>query len=148
MFHLPILIIQIGVVVVAARAVGLVFRRIHQPQVMGEMVAGILLGPSLLGWVAPGVSAALFPAASLGFLNSISQIGLLVFMFLVGLELNPRLLRGRGHTAVVTSHASIVVPFVLGALLSLRLYPALSDASVGFTGFALFMGAAMSVTAF
>jgi Kef-type K+ transport system membrane component KefB len=146
--NLGLLLVQIAVVVVAARAVGLLFRRIHQPQVMGEMVAGILLGPSLLGWVAPGVSAALFPVASLGFLNSISQIGLLVFMFLVGLELNPRLLRGRGHTAVVTSHASITIPFFLGSLLALRLYPRLSDSSVTFMGFALFMGAAMSVTAF
>jgi Kef-type K+ transport system membrane component KefB len=146
--RLGLLLVQIAAVVIAARGVGLLFRRIGQPQVVGEMAAGILLGPSFLGWVAPGVSARLFPPDSLGFLNSISQVGLLVFMFLVGLELNPRLLRGRGPTAVVTSHASIVVPFVLGALLSLRLYPRLSDRSVGFTGFALFMGAAMSVTAF
>jgi Kef-type K+ transport system membrane component KefB len=146
--QIGLLLVQIAVVVIAARVVGLLFRRIGQPQVMGEMVAGILLGPSFLGAIAPGASARLFPAASLGFLNSISQVGLLVFMFLVGLELNPRLLRGRGHTAVVTSHASIVVPFFLGALLSLHLYPRLSDSSVTFTGFALFMGAAMSVTAF
>jgi Kef-type K+ transport system membrane component KefB len=146
--NLLLLLVQIGVVLVAARVVGLLFRRIHQPQVVGEMVAGILLGPSLLGWALPDVSARLFPAASLGFLNSISQVGLLIFMFLVGLELDPRLLRGKSHTAVVTSHASIVAPFFLGALLSLLLYPRLSDDSVTFTGFALFMGAAMSVTAF
>jgi len=146
--NLLLLLVQIGVVVVAARMVGVLFRRIHQPQVMGEMVAGILLGPSLLGWAAPAASAWLFPPASLGFLNSLSQIGLLVFMFLVGLELNPRLLREKRHAAVVISHASIVVPFMLGAVLSLFLYPRLSDDSVGFTGFALFMGAAMSVTAF
>ena len=146
--NLGLLLVQIAAVVVAARGVGLLFRFIGQPQVVGEMAAGILLGPSFLGWIAPGVSGRLFPPESLGFLNSISQVGLLVFMFLVGLELNPRLLRGRGHTAVVTSHASIIVPFVLGALLSLHLYPRVSSASVGFTGFALFMGAAMSVTAF
>jgi Kef-type K+ transport system membrane component KefB len=146
--QIALLLVQIAVVVIAARGVGMLFRRIGQPQVMGEMVAGILLGPSLLGWAAPALSARLFPAESLGFLNSISQVGLLVFMFLVGLELNPRLLRGRGHTALVTSHASIVVPFFLGSLLALHLYPRLSDASVTFTGFALFMGAAMSVTAF
>lgn len=146
--NLLLLLVQIGVVVGAARIIGLLFRRIHQPQVMGEMVAGILLGPSLLGWVAPGLSAALFPPPSLGFLNALSQVGLLVFMFLVGLELNPRLLRGRGHAALVTSHVSIVVPFFLGASLALYLYPRLSDGSVTFTGFALFMGAAMSVTAF
>ena len=146
--NLLLLLVQIGAVLVAARVVGLLFRRIHQPQVVGEMVAGILLGPSLLGWAAPGVSARLFPAESLGFLNSISQVGLLIFMFLVGLELDPKLLRGKSHTAVVTSHASIVAPFFLGALLSLLLYPRFSDDSVTFTGFALFMGAAMSVTAF
>ncbi|HEX8360760.1 MAG TPA: cation:proton antiporter, partial [Longimicrobium sp.] len=145
---LLLLLVQIGVILVAARVVGLLFRFIRQPQVVGEMVAGILLGPSLLGWAAPEISARLFPAASLGFLNSISQVGLLIFMFLVGVELDPRLLRGKSHTALVTSHASIVAPFFLGALLSLLLYPRLSDESVTFTGFALFMGAAMSVTAF
>ena len=146
--NLLVLIVQIAVIVIAARLVGVLFRRIGQPQVMGEMVAGILLGPSLLGWAAPELSAWLFPPGSLGFLNSISQIGLLVFMFLVGLELDPRLLREKGHAAVVTSHVSIVAPFFLGALLALYLYPRLSDGSVTFTGFALFMGAAMSVTAF
>src|SRR5690606_20170850 len=96
----------------------------------------------------PGVSALLFPAESLIGLNVLSQIGLVLFMFLVGLELDPRLLRGRGETALVTSHASIVAPFFLGSALALYLYPRLSDASVGFPEFALFMGAAMSVTAF
>ncbi len=148
MVVLPTLIIQIAVILVAARLVGLVFRRIHQPQVVGEMVAGILLGPSLLGWLAPGMSAALFPAESLGYLNALSQVGLLLFMFLIGLELDPKLLRGRGHAALVTSHVSIVAPFFLGAALALYLYPRLSDASVSFTGFALFLGAAMSITAF
>ena len=146
--NLLLLLVQIGVVLVAARLVGLLFRYFKQPQVVGEMVAGILLGPSLLGWAAPEISAQLFPAASLGFLNSLSQVGLLIFMFLVGVELDPRLLRGKSHTALVTSHASIVAPFFLGALLSLFLYPRLSHDGVTFTGFALFMGAAMSVTAF
>jgi Kef-type K+ transport system membrane component KefB/nucleotide-binding universal stress UspA family protein len=143
-----LLILQVAVILVAARVVGMVFRRIGQPQVVGEMVAGILLGPSLLGWVAPGAFAILFPPESLPALNSLSQVGLLLFMFLVGLEFDPALLRGRGNAAVVTSHVSIVAPFLLGTLLALGLYPRLSDASVSFTGFALFMGAAMSVTAF
>ena len=148
MSPLMLLILQIAVVLVVARAVGWLFRRLRQPQVVGEMAAGILLGPSLLGWAAPGVSAVLFPPESLGNLNTLSQVGLIAFMFLVGLELDPRLLRGRGHAAVVTSHASIVVPFCLGAGLALFLYPRLSDDGVRFTSFALFMGAAMSVTAF
>ena len=148
MHMLLTLILQIVVIVVAARVMGWLFRRIRQPQVMGEMVAGLMLGPSLLGWVAPDVSAFLFPEDSLVLLNGLSQIGLLVFMFLVGLELNPRLLKGRGHAVLVTSHASIVVPLVLGAVLALFLYGRLSDSRVDFTEFALFIGAAMSVTAF
>jgi Kef-type K+ transport system membrane component KefB len=142
------LLLQISVILVAVRLVGLVFRRLGQPQVIGELVAGILLGPSLLGWVSPGVSGYLFPAESLGYLSALSQIGLLIFMFLVGLELDPKLLRDRAHAAVVTSHASIIVPFLLGSALCLYLYPRLSDDSVSFTNFALFMGVAMSVTAF
>lgn len=145
---LPTLLIQISVILAASRLVGMLFRKLHQPQVMGEMVAGILLGPSLLGWVAPGVSAALFPPESLGYLNALSQVGLLLFMFLVGLELDPQLLKGRGHAAVVTSHVSIFAPFFLGTLLALYLYPRVSDASVPFTSFALFVGIAMSITAF
>lgn len=145
---LLLLLIQIAVVIAAARGVGWLFRKIHQPQVVGEMIAGIMLGPSLLGLVAPGVSAMLFPEDSLVFLVAVSEVGLVLFMFLVGLELDPKLLRGHGRTAIVTSHASIVTPFLLGALLALYLYPRLSVSSVEFTGFALFMGAAMSVTAF
>jgi Kef-type K+ transport system membrane component KefB len=148
MHSLLLLILQIAVILVVARGVGWLFRRLHQPQVVGEMAAGILLGPSLLGWVAPDTYAALFPKESLPNLNTLSQVGLLLFMFLVGLEFEPRLLRGRGHAAVVTSHVSIIVPFFLGSLLALFLYPRLSDSGVHFTGFALFMGAAMSVTAF
>jgi Kef-type K+ transport system membrane component KefB len=142
------LLLQIGVILVACRAVGWLFRRFHQPQVVGEMAAGILLGPSLLGWAWPEASQFLFPRESLPHLNTLSQAGLLLFMFLVGLEFDPKLLRGRGHAAVVTSHVSIIAPFFLGAVLALYLYPRLSDESVGFDGFALFMGAAMSVTAF
>jgi Kef-type K+ transport system membrane component KefB len=145
---LPTLLIQIVVILIMARLVGWLFKKIKQPQVTGEMVAGILLGPSLLGWVAPGISAALFPPASLGFLNSLSQIGLLLFMFLVGIEMNPQFLRGRKHAAVVISHVSIIVPFFMGTLVALYLYPKLSDGRVAFTHFALFVGTAMSITAF
>ncbi|MEO8199581.1 MAG: cation:proton antiporter [Gemmatimonadota bacterium] len=146
--NLPTLILQIAVILTLARALGFLFRRIHQPQVVGEMVAGILVGPSILGSIAPHLSAQLFPPASLGFLSALSQIGVLAFMFVVGLEINPRLLKGRGQSAVVISHASIVFPFFLGASLALYLYPRLSDTSVGFPGFALFLGIAMSITAF
>ena len=142
------LILQIAVVLAVCRVTGELFRRIHQPRVVGEMFAGIMLGPSLLGWIAPHFSAYLFPASSLGFLNALSQVGVVVFMFLVGLGINPNELKKEGHAAILTSHVSITAPFVLAALLSLYLYPRLSDDSVSFSSFALFMGAAMSITAF
>lgn len=143
-----VLFLQMAVILLAARVVGIVFRKIGQPQVVGEMAAGILLGPSLLGWVAPGVTQVVFPAASLGSLQTLSQIGLALFMFQVGLELNPKELRGHSHAAVLTSHVSIVVPFCLGTLLAYFLYPRLSNSGVTFSGFALFLGMAMSITAF
>jgi Kef-type K+ transport system membrane component KefB len=146
--HVPTLLAQIGIVLISARLVGLLFRKIHQPQVMGEMVAGILLGPSLLGSIFPSFSAVLFPANSLGFLNSLSQVGLLFYMFVVGLELNLHTLRRDRDVALITSHVSIIFPFLLGALLALFLYPRLSDHDVSFVKFALFLGTAMSVTAF
>lgn len=144
----PLLLLQVAVVLAAARLAGRAARHLGQPQVVGEMLAGILLGPSVLGALAPAAAASLFPPASLGFLNALSQLGLVLFMFVVGLELDPALLRGRGRTALVTSHASIAVPFVLGAALAILLYPTLAPRGVPFAEFALFMGAAMSVTAF
>ena len=146
--NLLTLILQIVVIIAASRGVAVLFQRLRQPKVIGEMFAGIMLGPSLFGWLAPHLSASLFPASSLGYLNALSQVGIVIYMFLVGLALNPRDLRERGHVAVLTSHVSIIAPFVLGATLALFLYPRLSDDSVSFTGFALFMGAAMSITAF
>jgi Kef-type K+ transport system membrane component KefB len=142
------LVLQIAVILALCRAVGSLFRLIRQPRVVGEMFAGILLGPSLLGWVAPNLSAYLFPTSSLGFLSALSQVGVVIFMFLVGLGINPNELKSQGHAAVLTSHVSITVPFVAASFLALYLYPRLSDDSVSFTNFALFMGAAMSITAF
>lgn len=146
--HLPTLLLQIGIILVVARAVGWLFRRIHQPQVIGEMVAGILLGPSLLGWAWPHASAALFPPESLGFLNALSQIGLLLFMFQVGVKLDPQILRSKKRAVIITSQVSIAIPFLLGVLVAFYFYPRLSDTRVAFTHFALFLGIAMSITAF
>jgi Kef-type K+ transport system membrane component KefB len=142
------LALQVSVVLLVSRLVGMLFRKFRQPQVIGEMIAGILLGPSLLGWTAPAVSKFIFPAASLGYLNALAQIGLIFFMFLVGVSLNPKELKEQGHAAVVTSHASIVMPFCLGAAVALYVYRYLSIPGVSFMSFALFMGAAMSITAF
>ena len=148
MVDIKLLVIQICVILLACYSVGWLLRKFRQPQVVGEMVAGIMLGPSLLGWIAPGFFASLFPQGSLGPLSVLSQIGLLLFMFMVGLELDTKKLRKLGHVAIVISHTSIIVPFALGALLALFLFPRVADESLPFTGFVLFMGAAMSVTAF
>ncbi|HYL58967.1 MAG TPA: cation:proton antiporter [Candidatus Acidoferrales bacterium] len=136
------------VVIATARGMGSVFRNAHQPPVVGEILAGIVLGPSLLGRLAPAAEAYLFPASVGPFLNIISQVGVILYMFLVGLELDPALLRKRGHATVAISHASIIAPFILGAAISLILYPRLSTRDVPFTCFSLFLGVSMSVTAF
>lgn len=147
-FDLARLTLQIVVVVAVARLAGALMERIGQPRVIGEILGGIVLGPTVLGLFAPTVAATLFPPASLGFLNALAQFGLLLFMFLLGLELDLAQLRRRAHIALVASHASISVPFLLGVLLSLFLYTPYAPAGVSFTPFALFIGAAMSVTAF
>jgi Kef-type K+ transport system membrane component KefB len=142
------LLAQIVVILVLSRLIGRSLRRVGQPFVVGEMLAGIVLGPSVLGLLAPGAYAALFPAGSVRFLEAVSHLGLILFMFLVGLELRPEELRGRGNAAALVSHASIVMPLFFGATLALFLYPRLGSSGVAFSGFALFLGAAISVTAF
>ena len=141
-------LLALVVVIATARAMGWLFRSASQPQVVGEILAGIVLGPSLLGRLAPGAEGYLFPAAVGPFLNIIAQVGVILYMFLVGLELDPALLRKRGHTTVAISHASIITPFLLGATIALYLYPKLSTHDVPFTCFSLFLGVSMSVTAF
>jgi Kef-type K+ transport system membrane component KefB len=141
-------LLALTVVLVVARLLGSVFRHFHQPPVIGEVIAGIALGPSLLGRVAPEASQFLMPAHVAPFLGVIAQVGVILYMFLVGLELNTLLLQKRTHTSIAVSHASIVVPFTLGSALALYLYPRYSHGGVSFTVFALFMGVAMSVTAF
>ena len=142
------LLLALVVVIATARAMGWIFRSAKQPQVVGEILAGIVLGPSLLGRLAPGAEGYIFPAAVGPFLNVIAQVGVILYMFLVGLELDPALLRKRGHATVAISHASIVLPFLLGAAIALYLYPRLSTSDVPFTCFSLFLGVSMSVTAF
>ncbi len=143
------LLLQVAVVLAVAHATGSLFRRLRQPRVMGEMAGGILLGPSLLGWLAPRLQAALFPPDSLDRFDALSGLGLILFMFLVGTQVDLGHLRGRAARSVVLiSHSGIVVPFALGALLAFLLYPALSLPEVRRLHFTLFMGTAMSITAF
>src|SRR5688572_25961869 len=145
---LPLLLLQIVVIVLAARGLGGVFRRFGQPAVIGEMLAGILLGPSLLGWLWPATQGFLFPADSLATLRLLSQLGVILFMFVVGLDLDLDHLRSRLGSAVWVSHTSIVVPFLLGVGLALLVYRSAAPAGTRFSAFALFLGVAMSITAF
>jgi len=141
-------LLALVVILLCARALGALFRRWNQPPVIGEMIAGILLGPSLLGRIAPTAFAYILPNSVAPVLSVIANLGVILYMFLVGVELNTDLLRERTHASVATSHASIIVPFLLGSGLALWLYPIYSTRNVPFVVFALFMGISMSVTAF
>ena len=147
--HTVILVlVEVLIVIGISRIVGLGFKAIKQPLVIGEICAGIMLGPSLFGFIAPNLAASIFPPETMPFLNVLSQIGLIFFMFLIGLELNPKYLSGNLKTAVLISNFSIIVPFASAFLLSLVLYPLVSANHVNFLAFGLFLGAAMSITAF
>jgi K+:H+ antiporter len=128
--------------------VGVAFKRLGQTPVIGEMFAGVLLGPSLLGQLFPSIESRLFPPASLPSLHLISQLGVVLFMFVVGLEVDVDGLRRRAHATLLISNAGIIVPFALGVWLSLYLHEQYAPAGVPFLPFALFIGTAMSITAF
>jgi Kef-type K+ transport system membrane component KefB len=138
-------LVALAAVIITGQVLARLFAYVGQPPVIGEVIAGILLGPSLLG---PKLSALVLPPSVAPLLGVIAQLGVILYMFLVGLELNVGFLKHRAHATVATSHASILAPFLLGALLALILYPRLSSSNVPFTSFALFMGVAMSITAF
>jgi K+:H+ antiporter len=135
-------------VLVTGRVLGMVLAKVRQPPVIGEVLAGIVLGPSLLGHVAPALTAALFPPSIVPQLRVVAELSVTLYMFIVGLDLRADLLRKHARGVVLTSNASIIVPFALGAGLAGYLYPRLSPPDVPFTSFALFMGIAMSITAF
>ena len=145
---LAILLLQIITIITVARLFGWIFKKIGQPSVIGEIIAGIFLGPSLVGMYFPEYSAFLFPAASLGNLGFLSQIGLILFMFVIGMELDLKVLKNKANDAVVISHASIIIPFALGIGLSYFIYKKFAPANIEFLSFSLFMGIAMSITAF
>lgn len=145
---LAILLVQVVVIILVARIFGWICRMINQPSVIGEIIAGIALGPSLMGHYLPELSTTLFPATSLTNLTFLSQIGLILFMFVVGMELDLKVLRNKAHEAVVISHASIIIPFALGIGLAYYIYRTYSPAGINFLSFSLFIGIAMSITAF
>jgi Kef-type K+ transport system membrane component KefB len=137
------LLLDLALIVVLARLFGAAARRLGQPPVIGEILAGILVGPTLFG---NGFSAAVFPTDTRPMLAALANIGVAIFMFMVGLELDWRLLRGRGRIAVSVSAGSIVLPFGLG--IALGFYLLQNHSAEHRLGFLLFIGAAMSVTAF
>lgn len=140
-------LLQILVIVLLARGAGVLFTKIGQPAVIGEMAVGIALGPSAFGALAPGIQKALFPASSMGTLSMLSQVGIVLFMFAVGMELDLKLLKKKADLAILISHMSIVVPFLLGTASALWLYRDFGSGKP-FVPFALFMGISMSITAF
>lgn len=142
------LLLALAVVVVVGRLLSAVFRRAGQPPVIGEVVAGILLGPSFLGLLSPSAYRFVLPQDIAPLLGVVAQIGVIIYMFLIGLELNPELLRKRVNATLAISLSGIVLPFALGAGLSVYLYEVYAPANVAFTPFALFLGMAMSITAF
>ncbi|RZS94862.1 cation:proton antiporter [Cecembia calidifontis] len=145
---LAILLAQIVTIILAARFFGWVCSKIGQPTVIGEIIAGIVLGPSLIGMYFPEFFNTLFPVDSLGNLQFLSQIGLILFMFVIGMELDISVLKNKAHDAVVISHASIIIPFTLGMGLAYYIYTSFSPEGVQFLSFGLFLGIAMSITAF
>ena len=142
------LLLQFIIIIGATRTLGTIFSRIGQPAVIGEMAAGILLGPSLFGWLCPNVFAFVFSSDSLEGLRLFSQIGVCLFMFVVGMELDLGHLRQKAQAVFVVSQASIIFPYLLGVIIALRLYANHAGAGVSFITFALFMGIALSITAF
>jgi Kef-type K+ transport system membrane component KefB len=145
---LSILLLQIISILVVAKIVGRIFNKIGQPTVIGEIVAGIILGPSILGMYFPAYLEFLFPANSMMPLQLISQIGLILFMFVIGMELDIKVLKSKAYDAFVISHSSIIVPFILGTGLAYFIYQEYAPDDINFMSFALFMGVAMSITAF
>ena len=141
-------LLALTTIVIATRVVGSAVRRLGQPAVMGEVIAGLMLGPSLLGWLAPGIMSSLLPERVMPVLASLAQLGVILYMFLVGTELDLTMLRTRARATLFISQVGIVVPFVLGSVLAFGLYQSLAQMNVSFTSFSLFVGVAMSITAF
>ena len=143
-----LILAQIITIIIVSRIFAFIFRKIHQPTVIGEIIAGIALGPSLLGMLFPEFSLALFPEHSLGNLSLLSQVGLILFMFMVGMELDVKVIQTKVRDAVVVSNAGILIPFTLGIGLAYFIYENFAPDGVAFLSYGLFLGLAMSITAF
>ena len=145
---MTLLIAQMAAVLMTSLLCGWVARRLGQGRVIGEIVGGILIGPSVFGRIAPGASAALFPVSSLGSLEVLSTVGLILFMFLVGSELEYKHVREQRMTATLASLMSMALPFGLAVLAAPMLYRRFSTGAIGGLPFVLFLGISMSITAF
>ena len=141
-------LLALTVITITARIVGALFARLNQPAVIGEVVGGIMLGPSLLGRIAPEAAAFVLPQDAAPILNVIAQLGVILYMFLVGLELDLAVLKTRARATIAISNAGIIVPFALGVALAWPIGEAYAPTGVSFLPFALFMGVSMSITAF
>ena len=142
-----VFLIAVAIVMLVARLFGAAAVKVSQPRVMGEVVAGIALGPTIFGWLAPGLQAAVFPTDILPAFGIAANLGVVFYLFLVGLELDPRQLKGRMSQAAAISNTSVALPMMLGILVALPLFT-LVGPDKKFVAFALFMGVAMSITAF
>ncbi len=145
LFHV---LLALAAVIALGRLLARAFAWIGQPPVIGEVVAGLLLGPSLLGRISPDAMRFLVPLDVAPHLGTIAQLGAVLYMFVVGLELNTGRLRELADSVLAVSVAGLVVPFTCGAALAVWLYPVVSSATVPFTSFALFVGVAFAITAF
>ena len=145
---LPRVLGAMVVIVAVARVVGMIFLQIGQSRVVGEVVAGIILGPSILGKFAPELMASIFPDLVAPSLEIISQLGVVLYLFLVGVDLNGGLLKSNARLTATISNSSIIVPFLMGVGLAIWLFPRYAPLGVSFTTFSLFLGVAMAITAF
>ncbi|KAH9891803.1 Sodium/hydrogen exchanger family-domain-containing protein [Cubamyces lactineus] len=140
-------IVQVGVIVLTTQLLSLVLRKIRQPKVIAEVIGGILLGPTAFGRI-PGFTKHIFPEDSRPFLSLVANIGLCLFLFLVGLEIDAAVIKRNARLSVTVAMAGMCLPFGLGAALAVPLYHTFIDQSVKFTNFMLFTGVAYSITAF
>ncbi|HWY98867.1 MAG TPA: cation:proton antiporter, partial [Bacteroidia bacterium] len=145
---LSLLLLQILVIIAASRVFSALLRMLGQQTVIGEIIAGIVLGPSVLKVFFPHFFQFLFPSDSLNTLLFLSQIGLAFFMFIIGMDLDIDVIISKAGDALTVSIASIVVPFLLGVGLAYYLYPSFGPDGVGFLAFSLFIGISVSITAF